>query len=830
MVNMATRPFGESLAMGPNEEPVANYMRRSTYGNPKQAGWYGKNLVTIYSPSGVPFVVHRETAPAFQGFLGDLEASGYSIRPTESSGYNYRTIRGGTALSQHAFGNAIDINSLTNPMQSELKTDMPDNVRDMASKWGLEWGGDWSSTKDAMHFEWTGVPVVAGVGAVRGEEAVKQLQQSLAAQGLYDGEIDGVAGPATKAALTAYNAVNDGAQPQSQPAFNMASVSPTTAKLAGVMLAEARGEGREGMAGVGNVVINRTNTPGARFPKTIDETINNEFAKPLGPNDVSPEEWQQAVELAMGIQAGVVPDNTGGAVYFANPATSNANAYNLIKASGPVTATIGNHVYHAGEAPPAPRPSPVANIVQARDATQPNMAVRAPSGAAPPPVMSPTPPPFSLKGAGTTGQGAAAMATGTLPPAIPQPRWNPRRDPAGFMIDVNRPLIPNDDGSFSTEETITLNANEVGGPNMAVTIPTIVGGVRRSADDAISLFAQGQNPPVQWGFENFADAEAAAQSRTNAIAAARQTRGPIIGSAPIAPMQYSGRAGEPVGLAGSSSTSQGGSASAVGSLPAAIPTPRQRPDNNYFDVDQATLMDEFGNYVATGQTPGIPDPRPRPNMSIAPPPSPVKASQPAVKPIPASMAVEAPPAAPEKQEPSGVTFITPASISNLLPAQPATDIKAGEASESITSPMSAIEAAIQDFNAATPAPAPAPMATPVGAMDIRSPVQQQVSGPVTNMATAPPPTAGATIQTTQAPTMATASPGGGWFSKLFTPNTGGSKGFSPSGGGISPNGVPYKYGSGPLGTGYTQWQDSKGRTVTVAQNTFGQPGYLTGYS
>jgi len=29
---------------------------------------------------------------------------------------------------------------------------MPDNISQLAKKWGLGWGGDWKSVKDAMHF------------------------------------------------------------------------------------------------------------------------------------------------------------------------------------------------------------------------------------------------------------------------------------------------------------------------------------------------------------------------------------------------------------------------------------------------------------------------------------------------------------------------------------------------------------------------------------------------------------------------------------------------------------------------------------------------------
>ena len=60
-------------------------------------------------------------------------------------------------MSEHAYGNAIDINPDKNPWRSS-KTNLPSNVSDIAAKHGLIWGGDWSpGSRDPMHFEWTGV-------------------------------------------------------------------------------------------------------------------------------------------------------------------------------------------------------------------------------------------------------------------------------------------------------------------------------------------------------------------------------------------------------------------------------------------------------------------------------------------------------------------------------------------------------------------------------------------------------------------------------------------------------------------------------------------------
>ncbi|AWB24803.1 M15 family peptidase [Methylobacterium currus] len=120
-----------------------------------QYGAAGTNLTTITTASGKKVTVHAAAAESFKNFIDELEGTGYKI--DSLGGYNYRTKRNGTGLSQHAYGNAIDINPLKNPMTNgKLITDLPPNISDLAAKHGLSWGGDWKRTKDAMHFEWTG--------------------------------------------------------------------------------------------------------------------------------------------------------------------------------------------------------------------------------------------------------------------------------------------------------------------------------------------------------------------------------------------------------------------------------------------------------------------------------------------------------------------------------------------------------------------------------------------------------------------------------------------------------------------------------------------------
>jgi len=91
-------------------------------------------------------------------------------------GYNYRTIAGARGLSNHAYGRAIDINRVENPMikngEKIVHADEPPYV---PGEWapgvnpysitpngsvvrafkssGWRWGGDWTSCKDYQHFD-----------------------------------------------------------------------------------------------------------------------------------------------------------------------------------------------------------------------------------------------------------------------------------------------------------------------------------------------------------------------------------------------------------------------------------------------------------------------------------------------------------------------------------------------------------------------------------------------------------------------------------------------------------------------------------------------------
>ena len=121
----------------------------------------GPGLAELKTTSGHSIVVNQNAASAFQGFLKELEATGYKIK--DIGGYSVRNIAGTNRPSQHSYGMAIDINPAENPDTGpggKLITDIPPNVGEIAAKYGIRWGGNFQSKKDAMHFEYIGGGVV----------------------------------------------------------------------------------------------------------------------------------------------------------------------------------------------------------------------------------------------------------------------------------------------------------------------------------------------------------------------------------------------------------------------------------------------------------------------------------------------------------------------------------------------------------------------------------------------------------------------------------------------------------------------------------------------
>jgi len=108
------------------------------------------NLTRIKTKSGKSVEVAGAYAKNFQGFIDELEATGYNIR--RLGGYADRAnVNNPKVKSYHASGAAIDINDDTNPNNSR-KTDLPSNIGAIAAKYGLGWGMNFKKTPDPMHF------------------------------------------------------------------------------------------------------------------------------------------------------------------------------------------------------------------------------------------------------------------------------------------------------------------------------------------------------------------------------------------------------------------------------------------------------------------------------------------------------------------------------------------------------------------------------------------------------------------------------------------------------------------------------------------------------
>lgn len=91
-----------------------------------------------------------------------------SMAANNTSSFNYREVTGGTSLSKHALGRAVDINPVQNPyikgtitlppgakydptVPGTLTADHPVTKAFLARGW--DWGGNWKSLKDYQHFE-----------------------------------------------------------------------------------------------------------------------------------------------------------------------------------------------------------------------------------------------------------------------------------------------------------------------------------------------------------------------------------------------------------------------------------------------------------------------------------------------------------------------------------------------------------------------------------------------------------------------------------------------------------------------------------------------------
>lgn len=176
---------------------------------------------------------------------------------------------------------------------------------------------------------------------------VRQIQTNLKNWGYYSGDIDGIYGSRTEAAVKSFQQRNgltaDGmAGPQTLSALGISggdatnSSSGDVALLARLISAEARGEPYTGQVAVGAVVLNRMRHPS--FPNTMSGVIyqsgaftcvsDGQFNQPVASSC-----YQAARDALNGW------DPSGGAIYYFNPATATSKWI----WSRPLITVIGKH-------------------------------------------------------------------------------------------------------------------------------------------------------------------------------------------------------------------------------------------------------------------------------------------------------------------------------------------------------------------------------------------------------------------------------------------------------------------------------------------------------
>lgn len=154
------------------------------YGNPRgrngaSPSWESANLTLITPPYPVLFAgkpvrglrVHKKCSSAFLEWLNQVWInSGKDPSVIKSWGmdnyagaYNYRLMRGGSSLSMHSYGCAVDFDAPRNgqydrtPNFAHLRKEVVEPFLALGGVWGGDWNGNHDSLDeracDGMHFQ-----------------------------------------------------------------------------------------------------------------------------------------------------------------------------------------------------------------------------------------------------------------------------------------------------------------------------------------------------------------------------------------------------------------------------------------------------------------------------------------------------------------------------------------------------------------------------------------------------------------------------------------------------------------------------------------------------
>lgn len=126
------------------------------YGNPSHADFSDKYLIslphTIAGGKQIHVVSHICMVPALHDVFGTCA----ELIKDYGGCYNYRAVRGGSHLSLHSWGIAIDLNVEDNPL-GLTHPKQPDKLIQTFNRHGFFWGGNYVHRKDPMHFQRTAV-------------------------------------------------------------------------------------------------------------------------------------------------------------------------------------------------------------------------------------------------------------------------------------------------------------------------------------------------------------------------------------------------------------------------------------------------------------------------------------------------------------------------------------------------------------------------------------------------------------------------------------------------------------------------------------------------
>jgi hypothetical protein len=161
---------GSPWMRGPRVERTGSLPSYTVLRGP-HADYFGRTISQVWDSlrwwdvpmsNGESLRLHKRLIPALSEVEAGLayassQGNYYGIVDRYTYGYTPRTVGRKTRISQHGLGNAIDINSTTNPYTTgKLKTNMPSWFVNTWKAAGFCWGGNWIDVKDAMHYNWRG--------------------------------------------------------------------------------------------------------------------------------------------------------------------------------------------------------------------------------------------------------------------------------------------------------------------------------------------------------------------------------------------------------------------------------------------------------------------------------------------------------------------------------------------------------------------------------------------------------------------------------------------------------------------------------------------------